>query len=98
MSAILVNGHLHALKFVKLLPYSSLVLRGQSRPGLVGPPVVVVRLRHLDVVIEPDNLPNEIVTASAFGILIIGRVTRFFFILREVINSFISSRAFFILY
>ena len=59
MSTILVNGHLHALKFVKLLSYSSLVLRGQSRPWLVRSPVVVVRLRHLNVVVEPDNLPNE---------------------------------------
>lgn len=51
-----VYFHLGALELVELLTYRCLVLRRESRPRLVRAPVVVVRLRHFDVVVEADNL------------------------------------------
>jgi len=56
VSAFLVNGHLRAFKLVQLLSNGSLIFRSQSRPGLVGSPVVIVSLRYLDVIVEPDDL------------------------------------------
>lgn len=50
MSTSFVHSHLGAFEFVQFLPDGSLVLGGEPRPRFVRPPVVVVRLRHLDVI------------------------------------------------
>lgn len=57
MFGLLVYLHLQALEVVKLLPDCSLVSGGEPSPGLVRPTVVFVSLRHLDIVVEPDDLP-----------------------------------------
>jgi hypothetical protein len=56
MPAAFVHGHLRAFELVELFSYGSFVFRCQPGPRLVRPSVVVVRLRHLDVVVEPDDL------------------------------------------
>lgn len=56
MATALVHRHFGALELVQLLAYGRLVLGRQPRPRLVRTPIVVVRLRHLDVVVEADDL------------------------------------------
>lgn len=56
MSTALMHRHLGTLELVQLLAYCGLVFGRQPRPRFVCPPIVVVRLRHLDVVVEPDDL------------------------------------------
>lgn len=56
MSTAFVHGHLGTFELVQLLPDGSLVLGGESRPRFVRPSIVVVRLRHLDVIVEADDL------------------------------------------
>lgn len=56
MPTALVHRHLRALELVQLLADRRLVLGRQPRPRFVRAPIVVVRLRHLDVVVEADNL------------------------------------------
>ena len=56
MSALFVHVHLARLVVVEFLPDGRLVLGGQPGPGLVRPPVVLVARRHLDVVVEFDDL------------------------------------------
>lgn len=55
MATPLVNSHLWAFKFIEFLADCCLVLRREPRPRLVGSPVVVLRLGHLDVVVEADD-------------------------------------------
>ena len=56
MSALVMHVHLRGLVVIELLPDVGLVLGGESGPGLVRPPVVLVAGRHLYVVVELDNL------------------------------------------
>jgi len=56
MPTALVDGHFGGLELVQLLANGGLVLRRQSCPRLVRPSIVVVGLRDLDVVVEPDDL------------------------------------------
>ena len=56
MPAFLVHVHLVRLVVVELLPDGSLVLGREPRPRLVRAPVVLVARRHLDVVVELDDL------------------------------------------
>lgn len=56
MSTAFVHRHLGAFELVQLLPDGGLVLRGEPRPRFVRPPVVIVGLRHLDVVVKADDL------------------------------------------
>lgn len=56
MATSFVNSHLWAFKFIEFLANRRLILRCQPRPWLVGSPIVVLRLCHLDVVIEANNL------------------------------------------
>lgn len=56
MPTALVDGHFGGLELVQLLANGGLVLWRQSCPRLVRPPIVVVGLRDLDVVVEPDDL------------------------------------------
>lgn len=56
MTTAFVDGHLGGLELVQLLANGGLVLRRQSCPWLVRPAIVVVGLRHLDVVVEPNDL------------------------------------------
>lgn len=51
-----VHGHLRTFELVQFLPYGSLVLGGEPRPRLIRSPVVVVRLRYFDVIVEADDL------------------------------------------
>lgn len=55
MATSFVNSHLWAFKFIEFLADCCLVFRRESRPRLVSPTVVVLRLGHLDVVIEADD-------------------------------------------
>lgn len=56
MPAAFVHGHFAALELVQLLANGRLIFGRQSRPRLVGASIVVVRLRHLDVIVEADDL------------------------------------------
>lgn len=56
MPAAFVHGHFAALELVQLLANGRLIFGRQSRPRLVGTSIVVVRLRHLDVIVEADDL------------------------------------------
>ena len=57
MPTLFMHVHLVGLVVVELLPDGRLVLGRQPRPRLVGAPVVLVARRHLDVVVELDDLP-----------------------------------------
>ena len=50
--------HLETFEVVEFLSDLRLVPRGQSRPRLVRPPVVLLRLRHFDIVVESDDLQS----------------------------------------
>ena len=53
---VLVHFHLHGLEVVEFLADGRLVARREARPRLVGATVVLVSRRHLDVVVEADDL------------------------------------------
>lgn len=55
MSTTFVYGHFGAFEFVQFLAYSGLILGREPRPRFVSPPIVVVSLRHLDIVVEPND-------------------------------------------
>lgn len=55
MSTTFVHGHFGALELVQFLADGGLVFRRQACPRFVRPPVVVVRLRHLNVIVETNN-------------------------------------------
>ena len=63
MPALLVHAHFAGLEVVELFPYGGLVFGRQPGPRFVCPSVVLVAGRHLDVVVELDDLKggkNEI--------------------------------------
>ena len=53
--------HGHLLRFVVIQFFSDIcfVFGGESGPGFVGSPVVLMRGGHLNVVIELDNLDKK---------------------------------------
>jgi hypothetical protein len=59
-----MHVHFEALEIVELLPDDGLVAGREARPGLVGAPVVFLRLRHLDVVVEANDLHNKHATST----------------------------------
>ena len=61
MTTLVMDRHLLGLVVVQFFPNTRFVFRGQSCPGLVGPPVVLVCWGHLDIVIELDylKLPSD---------------------------------------
>ena len=63
MPAILVDVHLIGFVLIELLPDGGLVLRGQPGPRLVGTPVVLRAGRHLNIVVEFDDLTGVRTTA-----------------------------------
>lgn len=56
MSTAFVHRHLGTLELVQLFANGCLVFGRQPGPRFVRPSIVVVRLCHLDVIIEPDDL------------------------------------------
>jgi hypothetical protein len=56
MPTVFVHVHLVGLVVVELLPDGGLVLRRQPRPRLVRAPVVLRAGRHLNVVVEFNDL------------------------------------------
>ena len=59
MTTLVVDVHLGRFVVVELLPDVGLVLGREAGPGLVRPPVVLVTRRHLDVVVELDDLKTK---------------------------------------
>ncbi len=59
MTTLVVDVHLGRFVVVELLPDVGLVLGCEAGPGLVRPPVVLVARRHLDVVVELDDLKRQ---------------------------------------
>lgn len=56
MTTLVVHSHFRALEFIEFLPYGSFVFRRQPGPRFVRASIIVVRLRHLDVVVEAYDL------------------------------------------
>ena len=48
--------HLETFEVIEFLPDDSFVAGCEARPGLVCPAVILLSLRHLDVVVETDDL------------------------------------------
>lgn len=57
MPAVFVDLHLHAFELVQLFSNGRLVFGREPGPRFVRPAVVVLCLRHLDIVVEADYLP-----------------------------------------
>lgn len=56
MATALVDCHFGGLELVQLLAYGGLILWRQSCPWLVRTPIVIMRLRHLNVIVEANDL------------------------------------------
>lgn len=56
MTTILVHSHLGAFELVQFFPYGCLIFGRQSSPRFIRTPIIIVRLCHLDVIVEPNNL------------------------------------------
>lgn len=56
MATALVDCHFGGLELVQLLAYGSLILWRQSCPWFVRTPIVIMGLRHLNVIIEAYDL------------------------------------------
>ena len=59
MTTVIVHRHLTRLEIVQLLPDGRLVLGRQPGPGFVSAAVVLVTRRHLNVVVEFDDLKRR---------------------------------------
>jgi len=56
MATALVDCHFGGLELVQLLAYGGLILWRQSCPWLIRPSIVIVRLRHLNIIVEAYDL------------------------------------------
>ena len=66
MSTFFVNCHFRTLELVQFLPDGRFVFWSQTSPWFVSFSVIILCLRHLDIVIEPDDLKPKIINSISF--------------------------------